>query len=75
MLRSFAVALILLTLSGCLTPVTTRLDAIDSQLQTANLTLQETNQLLGRLGKLEDQLRETNAKLLNVEQSLKRISG
>ncbi len=84
--RRFFAPIILLALSGCLTPVTRRLDRMNCQLQTtnqqlgavndrldaANCKLQETNQ---RLGTVEEQLRDTNKRLQAVEQALKRISG
>jgi septal ring factor EnvC (AmiA/AmiB activator) len=73
--RSIAIAMVILTLSGCLSSVTQRLDAVNGQLQTTNQTLREIDQRLERLEKLEDQLRATNEKLLNIEQSLKRLSG
>ena len=75
MRRSISLAMVLLSVSGCLTPITRRLDGVNSQLQTTNQNIQESNQRLERLEKLEEQLRTINAKLLDIEKALPNLGS
>ena len=67
MKRIIALSSLLLVGSGCMSPLTRRLDLTNQQLATTNAQLAETNQ---RLGDTQARLIETNQRVANLEGKL-----
>ncbi len=59
-----------MVLSGCMAPVTTRLDAMNAQLRTSNRLLDATHREIEVANRKLD---ETNARLKSTEELLKRF--
>jgi septal ring factor EnvC (AmiA/AmiB activator) len=71
-MKRLLLAAVLLAQTGCLAPLTRRLDSSNRHLEGLQVQLQDANDSLRRL---EQRLDETNRRLQSVERSMKRLTG